>query len=132
MYVNVEYYYEKTLFITVNTIIAAIINVMLNAIFIPEFGYTAAAYTTLASYVCSLGLHARYANKMNNNILPFAQYIVPIIHLTVISIIFYFLMDIWIIRWSILVLYIMTMVFFERKRIGILIPMFSDKFKFFR
>lgn len=30
---------------------AAVVNVVLNAIFIPKFGYQAAAYTTLAAYI---------------------------------------------------------------------------------
>lgn len=53
LYVNIEHYYKKTPYITVNTIIAAASNIVLNFIFIPRYGYIAAAYTTLASYFIS-------------------------------------------------------------------------------
>ena len=38
-------------FLTLAAIFSAIVNVILNAIFIPKFGFVAAAYTTLASYL---------------------------------------------------------------------------------
>ena len=48
--VQVEYYFEKTKFIALGTCAAAVLNILLNAIFIPRFGYIAAAYTTLMTY----------------------------------------------------------------------------------
>lgn len=45
------FFYEAKIFLAVATIGAAIINVILNLIFIPRFGFIVAAYTTLASYV---------------------------------------------------------------------------------
>ena len=47
-----EYYTEKTLYIMGGTIIAAVINLIGNYVFITQYGYIAAAYTTLFSYVC--------------------------------------------------------------------------------
>ena len=47
---NVEFYYEKTKFIMIASLIAAVANIILNYIFIPMFGYYAAGYTTLACY----------------------------------------------------------------------------------
>ena len=44
-------YHKKTYWIMVSTITAAVANVVLNYIFIGQFGYMAAAYTTLASYI---------------------------------------------------------------------------------
>lgn len=44
---ELTYYYEKTKLIAVGTVGAAIIDVVLNYIFINRFGYVAAAYTTL-------------------------------------------------------------------------------------
>ena len=65
MYVNIEYYYEKTIVITVNTIIAAGMNIVLNGLYIPKFGYTAAAYTTLFSYAVSFALHHSVCHQVN-------------------------------------------------------------------
>lgn len=50
-----EFYYEKTKFIMFASVVAALLNIVLNYIFIKIFGYRAAGYTTLvcyAIYVC--------------------------------------------------------------------------------
>lgn len=47
---ELTYYYEKTQLIAVGTVGAAVVDVVLNYVFINKFGYVAAAYTTL---VCS-------------------------------------------------------------------------------
>jgi len=57
MFANVEMYYGQTKGISVISIIAAAINVVLNAVFIPLFGYLAAGWTTLASYILLSCLH---------------------------------------------------------------------------
>lgn len=65
MYVYIEHYYKKTVYITKNTLIAAGLNVILNFILIPKYGYVAAAYTTLASYfVAFVILGDRYVNGL--------------------------------------------------------------------
>lgn len=48
---NVLLYYKKTVCIMASTIVAATLNIVLNYIFIPKYGYIAAAYTTLLAYV---------------------------------------------------------------------------------
>lgn len=53
-----EFYYKKTVYVMVASSMAAILNVILNWIFIPIFGYQAAAYTTLACYCFYALLHA--------------------------------------------------------------------------
>lgn len=54
---NVEFYYKKTKWIAISTVVAAVVNVVLNAVFIPVFGFIAAAYTTLISYLILLVMH---------------------------------------------------------------------------
>lgn len=54
---QVEYYYAKTKYIAVGSVVAAIINVILNFVFIQKYGYIAAAYTTLASYLLYFFFH---------------------------------------------------------------------------
>ena len=46
-----EFYYEKTHYVMFASVIGALINVITNYIFIKEYGYIAAAYTTLFCYV---------------------------------------------------------------------------------
>lgn len=56
-FVSVEYYCEKSVFVTVASVVTAISNVLLNAILIPIFGYYAAAYTTLFCYILYCFMH---------------------------------------------------------------------------
>ncbi len=51
MYSNMLIYHKKTQYIMVSSIIAAIVNVILNYFFIKKYGYEAAAYTTLIAYI---------------------------------------------------------------------------------
>lgn len=53
----VEMYFEKNMFIMVASIIAALLNIVLNSIFIPIFGFVAAGYTTLTSYIMFCCFH---------------------------------------------------------------------------
>lgn len=51
LYVNVEFYFEKTKYVMFVSIFGAAINILLNYIFIPKFGFIAAGYTTVFSYI---------------------------------------------------------------------------------
>lgn len=44
-------YFEKTKFVMLASLSGAVLNIILNAIFIPAFGYLAAGYTTLVCYM---------------------------------------------------------------------------------
>ncbi|MFX0548808.1 lipopolysaccharide biosynthesis protein [Hathewaya histolytica] len=57
LYANYAFYYNNTYMISINTFIAGTINIILNYIFIPKWGYLAAAYTTLFSYIVLFLLH---------------------------------------------------------------------------
>lgn len=56
-YVNIEMHLKKSIYVSIGTVIAAIINLGLNIWLIPKFGYVAAAYTTFFSYAVLLLLH---------------------------------------------------------------------------
>ncbi|MCR5557058.1 MAG: polysaccharide biosynthesis C-terminal domain-containing protein, partial [Butyrivibrio sp.] len=53
----IELHLKKTQYISMGTITAGVINIILNVIFIPKFGFIAAAYTTLASYFVNMFMH---------------------------------------------------------------------------
>ena len=59
-----EYYSKKTTFIMVGTMVAAVINIALNYVFIQRFGFLAVGYTTLFAYVCYLLLHIVISRKL--------------------------------------------------------------------
>ena len=51
LFAKFEFYYEKTHYVMIASTIGAVVNILLNYICIKEFGYQAAAYTTLFCYV---------------------------------------------------------------------------------
>lgn len=59
-----EFYYEKTKYIAVATMGGAVLNIVLNYIFINLFGYMAAAYTTLFSYILYAVLHYYFMHRI--------------------------------------------------------------------
>ena len=65
MYSNALVYYKKTKYVMYGSLIAAILNIVLNAIFIPIYGYMAAAYTTLFGYIVMALLEALWAIKLH-------------------------------------------------------------------
>lgn len=76
VFVGVEYYFKETKYIGITTFIAATVNVITNFVFIGMFGYQAAAYTTLFSYVVMFALHWLIAKKIlkKNSIRPFFKF----------------------------------------------------------
>ena len=65
--VGIEYFYKKTKYISIGTVAATICNLCLNYVFIKIFGYKAAAYTTLLSYVLLFAFHWTIACKYKAN-----------------------------------------------------------------
>ena len=63
---RIEYYFEKTKFIMFGTMAAALLNIILNYVFIKEYGYVAAAYTTLATYFLYFVFHLFLAGRIFN------------------------------------------------------------------
>lgn len=51
LFINVEFYYEEKRMLVYGSIGAALLNIILNYLLIPVFGFVAAGYTTLASYI---------------------------------------------------------------------------------
>lgn len=68
-----EFYYEKTKLIAFSTCMGAVLNVVLNYIFIDIFGYHAAGYTTLICYVVYVAFHYYFARNICKEKLDNAQ-----------------------------------------------------------
>ncbi|HHT96076.1 MAG TPA: oligosaccharide flippase family protein [Clostridia bacterium] len=51
LYANVVYYYKKPKYVMIASLTATITNIILNYVFIKKYGYFAAGYTTLVSYM---------------------------------------------------------------------------------
>lgn len=128
LYVNVEHFYKKTIYITFNTVIAAITNIALNLIFIPKYGYVAAAFTTLAAYIVSFVLHSFYAKKLEPELFPLKTFLKPTLQLVGLTVVFYLFIDYLILRWVIMLAYFIMMLVSEREKIFELFPTIGKKF----
>lgn len=64
---NVEFYHEEKMYLVLASLLSAITNVALNAVYIPKYGFVAAAYTTLFSFIlfalCNYGMMKRTCQK---------------------------------------------------------------------
>lgn len=127
LYVNIEHYHKKTKGITVNTIIAAFINIILNYLFIPKYGYVAAAFTTLISYMVSFVLHAIKAKKLESRLYPITYFMLPLSEIFIATVLFYFFMNNSIMRWGIIAVFVVAMFIKERERIRVYFPRISKK-----
>jgi O-antigen/teichoic acid export membrane protein len=108
--VNIQFYYKKNFFIPLGTVIAGLVNIGLNIYYIPLYGYAAAAYTTLASYVILFLLHyiiTRYFIK--SDIYTFVFFIKPILLVIILTSIFFFLTEEILIRY-VMLLFVFTIV----------------------
>lgn len=106
LFCNIEFYFEQTKFIMVASVIAAIINVILNYIAISRFGYMAAAYTTLFCYILLTTAHYivyKLVSKRNgiNIELYNIKLILLVISLSLVSMFLILLIyDHWILRYA--------------------------------
>lgn len=64
LFSTIEYYYEKTKWISTATCICAVLNLVLNFVFIRMYGYYAAGYTTLVCYVFLAYVHYLFYKKV--------------------------------------------------------------------
>lgn len=64
IYSDIAVYYKRTQYVMYPALIAALVNLVLNYIFIKSYGYMAAAYTTLFSYILMAILQGFWARKL--------------------------------------------------------------------
>lgn len=65
LYMRIELYFRKRISIMFATLIAAILNLLLNYLMIPRYGYFAAGYTTLLCYILLALFHYYSVKKIN-------------------------------------------------------------------
>lgn len=65
LYAEFEFYFEKTKCITIATMVGACLNIGMNLLLIPVFGYLAAGYATLLCYMVFAALHFVMMRKIS-------------------------------------------------------------------
>lgn len=64
LFARLQEYYEKKLSVVIPSILCALLNLVLNYIFISKYGYQAAAYTTFACYLLFCFVHYLFYKKV--------------------------------------------------------------------
>ena len=64
LFVNIELYFEKNIFVMIGSVIVATINLVLNYFGIGMFGYLAAGYTTMISYALICIVHYYFMRRI--------------------------------------------------------------------
>lgn len=86
LFVNVEMYYGYNKYVMAASVVGALLNIVLNYYFIPQYGFIAAAYTTLACYIIYSLLHGLfcYVVCQKEAIQPFLYNIRLILFITIV------------------------------------------------
>ena len=132
MFGAIEFFFEENRFIATASVFGAGLNVLLNYIFIPIFGFVAAAYTTLLCYICFSLAHyvfmRRVLKKHGIKDQVFNAMAILAVSLVVVVISFGLLMlyDYFYVRWA-LVFAIMTIAIIKRKELSDVIVTIKKK-----
>lgn len=91
---NLEFYTKKTQYISIGTLMAALVNLILNYIFIPRYGAVAAAWTTVISYILLFLYHYFISLRVTSiRIFKFKYFLYGIMFMFLISSIFFIVKD---------------------------------------
>lgn len=119
----IEYYNKKTKMISVATCCAAVLNIILNAIFIPMCGYVAAAYTTVACYVLYFLFHLFFARKLLGYYLyDMKSLMLTALGVSVFAALCVILLDYFAVRMVILAVFLCAIAVTGYRKRGLLIP----------
>ena len=101
--VNFEFFHKKTQIIAMGTLLAAVVNIILNTVFIPIWGMYGAAVATAISYVILFILHFFIVTHMKecSYHLKVVKFIPGLLSVLVGILLFYILCDYWYFRWGI-------------------------------
>ena len=117
--VNYEFYHKKTVWISIGTVLAAMINILFNYLLIPKYNEYGASVATLLSFLILFLFHyliARFIIKDYET--GFSLFLINLIIICLAVILFYFIIKLFILRWiiSILVLIFGSYIVFNKYR----------------
>lgn len=121
LFADFEFYFEKTKLIMIASIFGALLNVILNSILIPKFGFIAAGYTTLICYIIYVLVHYLFMKLINKRFMNgqkvYDGKMILLISLIFLSLaaLFTMLYDFLILRYLLLVLLVLLLIYYKRK-----------------
>lgn len=117
---NIEFYFEKTKFTMIASVVVAICNIFLNYFFINLYGFIAAGYTTLFCYIVYAALHykfMKYICKCEKTVNPYNGLLMwsSAITITISTIVISFLYKYFVARYIVIIVLIIGIWLFYRK-----------------
>lgn len=122
LFAKFAFYHEKTKLIMLASVVGAVLNIVMNYLFIGWFGYMAAGYTTLACYIIYSVAHYLLMNKMcdqyYDGLRPYSvkKVLAISVPFIVMGFIFLFTYDYPLIRYGIIVV-VAVVAFIKRRKI---------------
>lgn len=114
---DLEYYYKKPQWIACASVAAAVLNLVLNFIFIPRFGYIAACYTTVASYFVLLLMNYLFAGKLGaNQVYDIRQILVNSAGVVLYTVLMFLFVDVIWVRYLLLAVITVVLLTFQYKK----------------
>lgn len=128
IFANVVYYFKQPKYVMVASVTSAVANIILNALFIPIFGYLAAGYTTMVSYIVQVIIDYWAMKKIvKQDIYDMRFILLMSIGVVVVGIGLSFLYKYTTIRLILFALFLCFSAFYLRKNMSILKTFFSKK-----
>ena len=116
--VNYEFYNSKPRIVAIGTVIAGLVNIILNSLLIPSYGMYGASAATLISYVALALIHYAVVNHWKLEKYPLTNK--PVLYGLVVVVCaclaYYLLAEYWSIRWPLAVFLGVRMIYFVKKR----------------
>ncbi len=120
-YFNIEYFYGETVTISLGTVLAGVVNVLLNLYYVPRYGYIAASYTTMVGYfILLIYNYCLSTYKLNkSSVLYNNRFFMSIVFIICIQILASRIYHLSLVRYIILAIYLslMMMIFVKKKDI---------------
>lgn len=110
-YVGLELQEKVTKTISIATLIATGVNVVLNLFFIPLYGAIAAACTTIVSYTVLFIIHSLNGRRLNREIFNYRCFVVPGLMIVCSTVLFYLLENLYLIRWGLCIVVFFSIAF---------------------
>ena len=123
---SVEYYREKTTYIAFGTSVAAVVNILLNYIFIRSYGYVAAAYTTLITYLLFFMFHYYLSRKIEGrNLFSNGTIVICSVGIICAMLITNVMVHLMVLRWGIAAMIFVISVLCEENYVGLIKKMLN-------
>ena len=128
MYVNVEVFEKKTLFASMATILAACVNIVLNLLLIPRLGALGAGISMLVGYILLLVFHYAFSRRIEKERLYDEKFmLVGLLILLAFSGLMTLLYSTIMLRYGMLTVALLLVVFLMRRDIGVILKIFLKK-----